>query len=237
MDQTCAIHLTGPVTRLSDLVKSVPLDHDGLEVSLSDGATLVLDPVSTALPNVAWVSIEGSTPPSCAARPWHATTREMVPKERLTGAIACLLRAAPNIKRLRVRCVTYDVDWAGLDGAEELRHVRLWHYHAIQRPVVFPPHCTVDFDGLTPEYVTRPEETGRFLVNALRRPGVSFRWQLTYYDPAKSAIFDSVKRELGALDGTDDNHLTTPIAIASVPPDEAQGTKSSVNVACAPAPG
>lgn len=161
-------------------------------VKVSRDSVLMLDALSTPMPSLEHLYVEGPLPPPIV----HADHLERYPgiAAAVEGAILPVLRICPRLRVLDFQGVRYDVDWTGLERAPRLQRLKLWAFEDLSHPIVFPPNCAVDLLGLVTWYRRDPARTADHLRRALGEEGDRRRltWTLGFYDPG----FETLKKVL-----------------------------------------
>jgi hypothetical protein len=145
---------------------------------------LVLDTPTAGCDHVTELNVEGPMPPALNLR---------IAAE-ISGNIATILQAFPKLRVLDMRGLFYNVCWTGLESSSTLRRVVIWTYENLDKQIVFPGSCMIDFHGLSSHIHDNPERVFMFIDSATQDVlKEDFHWGIGRYDPEHSFILDSIK--------------------------------------------
>jgi hypothetical protein len=160
-----------------------------ITVKVPGGCTLLLDALAIPIPTVTHLFIEGPMPPPVIHAD-HLDQDEIT--ATVVGPILTILLGLPHLVTLDCQALRYDIDWAGLERASQIQHLKLWSYENVHRPLLLPPSCTLDLYGLVSWYRHDADRTLRYLMHALSKCDKPPTWSIGYYDPLHVRMFGSI---------------------------------------------
>jgi hypothetical protein len=161
--------------------------HKCITVKVPSGCTLLLDALPDNITTTTHLFIEGPMPPPV----FHADRHHVI-TATVVGPILPILLSLPNLVTLDFQAMSYDIDWAGLERASQIQHLKLWSYENVHRPLLLPPSCTLDLHGLVSWYRHDADRTLRYLIHAISKCDKPPIWSIGYYDPLHVRMFGSI---------------------------------------------
>ncbi len=183
---------------MSTLLDNDERYHDAIgciTVKVPSGCTLMLDALPIPNQTVTHLYIEGPMPPPIIVADYadYGDQDRHVISATVVGPILPILISFPHLVTLDFQALSYDVDWAGLERASRIKHLRLWSYENVHRPLLLPPDCALDLHGFVTKYRKDADSTLGYLLHALSKCGKPLIWRIGYYDPLHVRLLESIE--------------------------------------------